>query len=276
MDVIRYSNDTWTLFTCSPVPVNKKDKWTPGVVDYGTRYTQLVKTDLSKTWTIQHNTFDYSIIDRPDALMVPYRWTADEKYLYLYPDSYPGGSGFPQSYFLYAYINDLYRINLGTGKFERFLKTDQFGDLAFSPNDQFLIYSDGKKTDVLHLRNMETDNDLQIKLNENIVATGAFIWNPESTKVVFFVGYGKQSDDWRDDLSGTAIFVLTLQNMHVQKVLAKDSRIFEPYGCSDNHNVWLDENTICLYSVNEQLDSWNNFFAFNIKTGVVNFLRSFP
>jgi hypothetical protein len=276
LDVIRVSNDKWTLFTCSPLPKNKDKQWTPGIDDYGTRYTQITKTDLSQTWVITHNTFDYSIINRPDALLSPFKWTADGKYLYLYPRYYPGGSGFPQSYFLYTYINDLYRINLETGEFKLFLKTEQFGDLAFSPNDQLLIYSDGKKPDVIHVRNIETDNDLEIKLNENVVATGAFIWNPESTKVVFFVGYDKQSDDWQDDLSCTAIFVLTLQNMHVQKVLAKDVRIFEPYGCSDDHNVWLDENTICLYSVNEKLDSWNKFFAFNIKTGAVKFLRPFP
>lgn len=275
LDIIRYSNDIWTLFTCSPVPANKKDMWTPGVVDYGTRYTQLVKSDLSKTWTIQHSTFDYSIIDRPDALMTPFRWTADGKFLYFYPRYYPGGSGFPQSAFLYTHINSLYRINLETGEFELFLKRDQFGALAFSPNDQFLAYSEYDKPNIIHIKNMETNEDSQIEIQEDFVATGAFIWHPDSAKVVFFAGYGKQSDDWQNDLSGTSIFVLTPKNMHVQKVLAKDSRIFEPYRCSDNHDVWLDNNTICLYSINHELDSWNKFFSFNIKTGVVKFLRPF-
>jgi WD40 repeat protein len=250
--------------------------WTPGVVDYGTRYTQLVKTDLSKTWTIQHSVFDYSIIDRPDALMTPFKWTADGEYLYFYPRYYPGGSGFPQSAFLYTHINSLYRIKLETGEFELFLKRDQFRALAFSPNDQFLAYSEYDKPNAIHIKNMETGEDSQIEIQENVVATGAFIWHPDSTKVVFFAGYGKQSDDWQDDLSGTSIFVLTPKNMHIQKVLAKDSRIFEPFGCSDNHDVWLDNNTICLYSINHELDSWNKFFSFNIMTGAVEFLRPFP
>lgn len=275
LDIIRYSNDTWTLFTCSPVPINKKDKWTPGVVDYGTRYTQLVKTDLSKTWTIQHNTFDYSIIDRPDALMTPFRWTADGKHLYFYPSYYPGGSGFPQSAFLYTYINSLYRINLETGEFKLFLKRDQFGALAFSPNDKFLAYSDYDKPNLIHIKNVESNEESQIEIQENVVATGAFIWHPDSTKVIFFAGYGKQGDIGQDDLAGTSIFVLTLENMQVRKVLAKDPRIFMPYGCSDNYDVWLDNNTICLYSINHELDSWNKFFSFNIKTGVVKFLRPF-
>jgi hypothetical protein len=276
LDILRVSNDKWTLFTCSPLPKNKDKQWTPGVDDYGTRYTQITKTDLSQTWIIKHSTFDYSKINRPDALLSPFKWTADGKYLYLYPRSYPGGSGFPQSAFLYANVDSLYRINLETGEFELVLQRHKFTSFDLSLNDQFLAYSERDKPDVIHIRDMGNGNDRQIKLNENIVAAGAFIWNSESTRVIFTVGYGKQSDNWQDDLSGTAIFVLTLQNMHVQKILAKDTRIFEPYKCSDDHSVWLDENTICLYSINPELDSWNNFFAFNIKTGVVKFLRPFP
>jgi len=275
LDVVRTSNDKWTLFTCSPIPQNINDRWTPGVVDYGKRYTQIIKTDLSKTWTIQHNTFDYSTINRPDALMTPYRWTADGKYLYLYPRSYPGGSGGTDSMSLETYINTLYRINLETGEFELVLRNDQYDALALSPDDQFLVYSENKKPDVIHVRNMENGNDLQVKLNEDIIVSGGFVWNSESTKVVVIIGYGKQAENSYDDLSGTAIFVLTPKNMHIQKVLAKDSRIFTPYKCSDNI-YWLDKNTICLYSINQELDSWNKIFTFNIKTGTILYLRPFP
>src|SRR5688572_23746532 len=138
MEVTRYSNNEWTLFTCSPVPENKKDKYIPGIVDYSTRYTQLVKTDLSKTWTIQHSKFDYSIIDRPDALMNPFRWTSDGKYLYLFPRYYPGPSGFPASAFLHTHISSLYRINLENGYFELVLQSSEFVALAISPDDNFL------------------------------------------------------------------------------------------------------------------------------------------
>ena len=275
LDIISSSNNQWTLYTCSPTPLNKNDEWTPGVVDYGTRYTQIIKTDFSKTWTIRHNTFDYSIINRPDALLSPYRWTADGKYLYLYPSSYPGGSGFPESAFLYTQIGSLYRINLETGKFELVLQRSLFGALALSPDDRLLAYSEPDKSDIIHIRNMENGTDLQIKLNEDISAAGAFIWNSQSTKVIFTVGYGKQNGNWQDDLSGTSVFVLTPQNMHVQKVLAKDSRIFSPYECSDNI-YWLNENTICLYSLNQDLDSWNKIFTLNIKTGTVTYLRPSP
>lgn len=273
--VLDYSNEKWTLFTCSPVPANKYNLLTPGVVDYGTRYTQLVETDLSKTWTIQHNPFDYSIIDRSDALMVPFRWTADGRYLYLYPAYYPGPSGGTDSMLLETNVNDLYRINLETGNFELILRSDQYEALALSPDDQYLIYSEHKRPDVIHVRNMESGDDLQIKLNEDIIVSGRFIWGSDRDKVVFTVGYGKQVENFHDDLSETALFVLTLSNMHVQKVLARDSRIFIPEPCFDG-NYWLDKNTMCLYSINEKLDSWNKYFTFNIETGSVVFLRPFP
>jgi hypothetical protein len=262
--VIQASNDNWTLFTCSPLPKNKKDQWTPGVTDYGTRYTQITKTDLSQTWIIKHNTFDYSSIDRPDAMLSPYRWTADGKYLYLYPIYYPGGSGFPESAFLYTQINSLYRINLENGAFEPVLQKGQFDAFKLSPDDQFLAYSEHARPDVIHVKAMENGNDLQVKLNEDIVAAGAFIWNAESTMVVFTIGYGKKSDDWQDDLSGISIFILTHKNMHAQKVLAKDFRLFTPYECSQN-NYWLDENTLCLYPIDPDSDRWNKIFTFNVK-----------
>jgi hypothetical protein len=274
VEVLRNSSDEWTLFTCSPVPKDKNHYWTPGSVDYGTRYTQLIKNDLSKTWIIPHSSFDYSIIDRPDAMMLPFEWTADGKFLYLYPAYYPAGSGYPISYFFYSHINDLYRINLETGEFRLYLKRDQFSDIAFSPDDRFLVYSEYKNSDVIHIKNLETNNDRQVELNENIVVAGRFVWNEESIKVVIFAGYGDDSnDDPSRDLSETSIFVLDVENMGVQKVLSKDPRIFEPSNCSDNI-FWLDENTMCLYSLLNKPEYGRSIFSFNIQTGDIKYYRS--
>jgi hypothetical protein len=274
-DIQMMSNDTWTIFTCSPAPAKSEDKWTPGAVDYGMRYTQITKKDHSQTWIIEHNTFNYSTINRPDALLTPLLWTKDGKYLYLFPNSYPSPSGFSQSAFLFTHINSLYRFNLETGSFELILQRNQFGAFGISPDDQYLVFSERDHPDVIHLRNLENDNDVFTEINEDIIAAGAFIWNSESTKVVFSVGYGKQSNDPHDDLSATAIYVLNPRTMHAQKVMAKDARIFEPYRCSET-SLWLDENTICLYAANNEFDSWKSIFTFNIKTGLVKYLRPSP
>lgn len=276
LDVVRMSNDEWTVFTCSPRPKNRNEYWTPGVVNFGTRYTQIIKTDLSKTWIIQHNTFDYSVIDRPDAFLSPLRWTADGKYLYLSPQYYPGGSGGYTTNMFRTGRNDIYRINLETGEFKLVLPKTEFDALSMSPNDQYLIYSHWDKPETIYIKNVENDETSQIKLLEDIIASGLFIWNSESTRVTFVTAHGIKKPSSGDDTSSTSIFVLTLRNMHVQKILSKDPRIFiVSDGCNDN-NVWLDENTICLYSLNDEFESWNSYFTLNIKTGVVKFLRPFP
>jgi hypothetical protein len=164
---------------------------------------------------------------------------------------------------------------LDTGEFGLFLGRSQFGAIAFSPNDQFLAYSDGDAPDELRLMTMDTGREVQFRLDEDVVATGAFIWNSDETKVVFFAGHGSHGEDWQDDLAGTSIFVLTTETMHIQRVLANDPRIFLPHQCSDD-TYWQDERTICLYSTNEDLDSWNTIFTFNITTGQVELLRPFP
>lgn len=270
MDILQNSNDKWTLFTCSPEPKNKNLIGTPGVVDYGTRYTQIIKTDLSLTWVIQHNSFDFSMMDRPDALMTSYRWTGNGKYLYLYPRTYTGPcGGGVNSGQLQNNINDLYRINLETGFFEIVLHGKQYGALGLSPDDQFLVYSQQDEQNIIHIKSMESGKDRTIQLGENIVAAGPFVWKPDGTKIVFAIAYGKKSDVYWDDISGTSIIALTTRNMHAQTILTKDSRLLIPssWGCESRD--WVDFNTICLGSI-----SSGDNFTVNITSGSVKAIPS--
>jgi hypothetical protein len=275
IDILIDSNDQWTLYTCSPTQKNTNNNLTPEIVDYGTRYTQITKTDLSVNWIIPHSSF----INHPDSRMHPILWTGDGKYLYMYPGTrFAGGDGAPMSGFLNSYINSMYRVNLITGEISLILDSDQFGDYVFSPDEQSLVYSERQYPAMIHLRDLESSNDQKVDLGENIYAAGSFLWNSEGTKVVFFVGYEKQSDDWQDDLSATAIYVLTPKTMHAQKILAKDLRIFNPIWCStdDYNNYWLDIKTICLSSMNEELENSKTIYSINIETGAIEFLYSLP
>lgn len=268
LDLLRYSTTEWTIYTCSPKLENIGDWLTPGLVDYGTRYTQLSKTDFSRTWIIRHSVFDYSIINRPDAWLFPYRWTADGKYLYLFPQYYPSGSGYPEVVVLQSLINDLYRINLETGQFEIILSTDQYGALELSPDDQILVYSDHDKPDIIHIRDMRNGDKRQIRLDENIIAAGAFVWSEDSAKVVITIGYEDANGKRQGDLSETALYVLNPKNMHVQKIHPRDPRKFIPYPCFDG-KYWFDKNILCLSS-NE------GFHTINIRTGEVLILPRLP
>lgn len=266
--LVAYSemSDEWTLFTCSPSAKNN-ERWTPGLVDYGTRYTQVVKKDLSKIWTITHGDYENLVHDRPDVFMRVYRWTQNGNYLYLYARSFPAPSGYQQSSMLRTLINNLYRLNLITGEFELVIAKNQFDAFALSPNDQFLVYSENKKPYIVHVKNMETGNEQSIKLDEEITVAGSFVWNAESTKIVFALGYGEESNNWQDDLSATSILVLTIENMNAQTILSKDSRMFIPSSdiCTDGY--WVDDDTICLMSLNDELIGWDSIFCINLQSG---------
>jgi hypothetical protein len=277
MDILRYSNKDWTLFTCSPPPPNNREgkgaqTWP---VDYGTRYTQLIKTDLSQSWVIQHDSFNYSEMDRPDALLVPFRWTEDGKYLYVYPDYYPGPSGGSASRILRTGVSSLYRINLENGDFGPATPNNHYSSMEISPDDRFLVYSDWDEPDRIHVWNLESAKDMSVKLNQDVMASGGFVWNSKSEIVVFVAAQGSDDHESREDMAGTSVFVLTIENMNVEEILSEDPRLFIPADCFDG-NYWLDENTMCLYSINDNLDSWNKYFSINIKTREVIFVRSFP
>lgn len=276
MDILRTSNNDWTLFTCSTSPSNGALQWAPGVVDFGTRYTQIIKTDHSITWTIQHQEFDYSHIDRPDALLSPYRWSQDGKKLYLYPQYYPGSSGgIPASARLRYSLRDLYRINLETGIFEILLQRNQYSAVSLSPDDQFLVYSEKDSPNIIHVINMDNGKDRQIEINEEIFAAGAFAWTPDSTKVVFAIGYEKKTGYRLDDISDTTLVVLTIKNMHAQIILYKDSLLVYPKFCRNNEECWLDSNTLYLDSfLRDSLAIMNTVWSINIHTGQVSMVST--
>lgn len=280
LDILRQSSDQWTLFTCSPEPENQSERWTPGAVDFGTRYTQVTKNDLSQTWIIRHGDYDGLVIDRPDALLYPYRWTRGGKYVYLYPGYYPGPSGFATSaYFVNAGAYQvLYRLNLETGDFETILprRDGVYYALSLSPDDQFLIYTVTNEPGILHVLNMIDGSARHITLDAGAFVTGRFAWRPDSAKVVFASGYEKVSQDWSDNVSAASIYVLSIKTMHAQLILSKDPRILVPdfeckplSGCS----AWLDENTIYLYPLSSEFACSDTRFTLNIQTG---YLASVP
>ncbi|MEW5872980.1 MAG: hypothetical protein AB1894_27215 [Chloroflexota bacterium] len=274
LDILRQSSDQWTLFTCSPELEDSSSWRTPGAVDFGTRYTQVTRNDLSQTWIIRHGDYHGLVIDRPDALLYPYRWTRDGKYVYLYPGFYPGPDGFATSaYFVnFDAYQVLYRLNLETGDLEKILprRDGVYYALSLSPDDQFLIYTDTSEPGLLHVLNMLDGSARHITLDAGAFVTGRFAWRSDSAKVVFASGYEKVGDDWNDNVSAASIYALSVKTMHAQLILSKDPRILVPdfeckplSGCS----AWLDENTIYLYPLSSEFACSDARFTLNIQTG---------
>jgi hypothetical protein len=267
-EINTYSTDKWTLFTCSPIPSDIDDEWTPGIVDYGTRYTQVTKTDFSQTWTIQHNTFDYSAIDRPNALMQPYRWTADGKYLYLYLDIYPGrGDGWCSLSCYLPNRNELYRLSLDSGNFEVILPYTNNGySYSLSPNDQYLAYSIPDKK-IVHIRDMSNNSERQIELEGDYVLTGAFVWSTDSTKLLF----ASAINGWEDGTSGTSMFELTIKDIRPRTILFNDKRLLIPSPQWENGKLyyWANENLLYVSSFKIETVEYYSKLAFDMQSGEI-------
>ena len=267
--ISRVSNDEWMIFTCSPVSEYIKDQWTPGIVDYTTRYTKVIKRDLSITWKIQYDVDEYlASYAIPHAVMRPYRWTADGKYAYLIPYNISTSlDGFQTSaYFGNGRSRKLYRLNLETGDFETILPAS-FDSFSLSPNDKFLIYLEPNEPRKIHILNMLTGVHNEIFLDEEIIVSGAFTWHPDSTKAAFALGYEKdviERNGYFDDISASSVLILDIETMQTRTILYKDTRILIPgnYPCE---NDWLN-NTLCLASISPENWGEKSYFV-DIETG---------
>ncbi len=267
-ELLYHSNDQWTIYTCSPTTGDKFKDVEEGILDFGTRYTQIVKTDLKKTWTIPHNTFDYSRINRFDALLQSYRWTANGKYVYLYPMYYPGSDGFKDSFFMGTEIRDLFRLNLQTGEFEPVLGYKTFKDFEISPDDRWLIYSEIERPGALNIRDLNTGNEKEVALGDKILAAGAFTWTRDSSSVVIFTGYEKTGGEWDEDLSATEIKILDLRALKVKELVPKDERLLTP--CFPyKSDSWYGPRSLCLYSISQDPVYKKKYFSLDIDKGTI-------
>lgn len=267
-ELLHYSNDQWTLYTCSPTTGNKFTDAETDNLDFGTRYTNVVKTDLTKTWTIVHSSFDYSRINRIDALLQSYRWTADGKFVFLYPTYYPGGDGFKDSFFMGTEIRELYRLNLQAGIFEPVLLYKEFRDFEISPDDHWLIYSEIEHPGALHVRDLDTGSEKQVTLNGKILAAGAFTWTRDSSRVVIFSGYEKTDGEWDEDLSATEINILDMRQLRIKQIIPKDERLLTP--CHPyKSDSWYSPKSLCLHSISQDPQYKHKYFSLDLDTGKI-------
>jgi hypothetical protein len=267
IEVLRQSSDQWTVFTCSPLVEDQNSIGTPILVDFGTRYTQINKNDGSKTWIIQHNTFDNSGINRYRAMLMPYRWTQDGRYVFLYPRGIPDPDCLSYLCYLYSVeIDDFYRFDLYTGEFELVLRREQFNSLGLSPDGKYLVYSEKEVPDRIHLINVNTWEDRVVELNVDATATGYFLWKTDNSEVIFVGGYTEEMDEGQKELSATDLYVLAVDTMQIRTIIKKDSRSFMPHFC-DYPLIWVDQDTFCM---TPRQDGMDGIFTYNLNTGIID------
>jgi len=261
----RNSNDTWSIFTCSPKPTDYKTMWTPGVVDYGKRYTEILKIDSSQKWIVSHRDFSWS--NRPGAYLWTYSWTQDGNYLYMIPMTIMSGDGYsPYVYFLDSKV--LYRLNLNSGDFETILPyaDGRAYGYSLSPNGQYLVYAIPEEKKIIHIRDMGTGTETQLEINGDYVLTGAFVWKDDNKKVVF----ASALNGWDTNSAGISIFSLSIPEMGLHTLVYNDTRMLVPAPRWDGKNYyWSDENTVFLTSLNDSAEYFLDEFTLNVRSGNV-------
>ena len=260
------SNDIWSIFTCSPKPKDFKTMWTPGVVDYSKRYTKILKTDFSQSWVIWHKDFLWS--NRPNAFLSARRWTQDGNFVYLVPAQSPSGDGFsPSDYFRDS--NELYRLNLNSGNFEIVLPYVRYGySYTLSPNGQYLAYSMPDEKKVVHIKDMSNNDEQQIVLKGDYALTGAFAWSVDNAKLLF----ASAVNGWKDGNAGISIFMLTINNLHLQPILLNDRRLLIPFpqwkdGEHKDITYWADKNLLYVWSLDNMSVEYFSELALDVQSG---------
>lgn len=145
---------------------------------------KIVRIDESKVWDVSSNQLIglYS-----DHFVYVSHWSNDGTYVYVFAN--PHTDGYWES-FHQGIV--LYRLTLETGQISEVLplgKSDWiFYSFAFSPNDRRLAYIMTDQSPViLNLRDMQTGDEQSFEFDSKYNTGGAFIWSPDSQKLVFSI-----------------------------------------------------------------------------------------
>jgi len=244
----------WTVFTC-----------TPESFDYSKRYTAAVSMDLSTSWTISHEGFDWS--DRPGALLTPSFWTPDGIFVYLIPETIPAASGFdPLDGFLD--VRALYRLDLTNGSFTIVLpETQTRYACSLSPSGRYLAFTDPAEPASVHIRDMPLNDQITVDLGDEFERAGAYAWSLDSTYVIFAAAL----PGWREGQSGVSLFTLDVGSVEPSILASPDNRLLIPVSsCSwASDDCWIDDRTLALQSLRYPSEEFWVEWAVDVTSGTM-------
>jgi WD40 repeat protein len=152
---------------------------------------QIVKSDGTKEWQLSFKgvpgieRFEY---ERSPGVVGfigefwPYHWSKDSRYLFIAPafsSDLPIGAIPPDGV-------GLYRFDTQTGQLSPILKFSESSyNFAFSPNDEYYVYSYGLDRKNIHIVNTQTGKDQTIQVPGYDGGAGCFVWSPDGLKFVF-------------------------------------------------------------------------------------------
>jgi len=266
----RNSNPIWSIYTCSPQAGDYHAIWTPGSVDYSKRYTVIQRTDLSKNWVISHKDFPWS--NRPNAYLRTYAWDRDGNFVYVVPATSPGPGGGSMAG-LFRSSNELYRISLNTGKLETILPFAIEGySYSLSPDGNYLAYSILEEENIIHIRNFKNNDEHLLKLKDDYVRSGAFVWTPDGKTLIF----ASAIKGWEEGTAGISIFALAMKDLYLQIILFNDERQLIPFAKwrDGKFYYWTEKNFLFVHSLKYMSVEYFSELALDIQSGNVSVIST--
>jgi hypothetical protein len=147
--------------------------------------TRISNSTKSVKWVVRLTSDEITkISSSTKGILRPRHWSNDGKYVYLAVSSWGDGPVF------FCEGIQLRKFELLTGKFIDF-HTEIQGcfDYSFSPDDGQLAYIvQFQKPLVLHILNIQTENEQQITISEKYDQAGCLIWSPDQNQLIFTKG----------------------------------------------------------------------------------------
>ena len=148
----------------------------------------LSKTNGGKFWKVDMGNVASDFIDEfPSVNYYPFYWTNDEKTLYI-STSLPC----PDSFECWVYEDGeaLYKLDLENQKLFTVLPpyiSSPRSSYAFSisPDESFIVFVDQATPSVIYIQSLFSGEEEIVKLSEEVLKTGAFVWSLDSQSIAF-------------------------------------------------------------------------------------------
>lgn len=168
-----------------------------------------------------------------DALVAIDHWSADGKYIYLFPDMM-GDGGYDWVWNKQA---QLIRLDLSSGYW---IDTQMGNSYSFSPADQFIAYrSEGG----VYIHDLSTREEIVYPVSADFTDFGRFVWSPDGSSLIFVAA--KEDLNLEEQESGLTVFLINLSDSSVISLFEDDLRYLCPI-------AWPEQNQVIFKSLYER------------------------
>jgi len=194
---------------------------------------KIVSIDGTKQWEVYFSELSGIPCPCGDALVAIDHWSADGKYIYLYP--YMGGDGGED--WLWRDHDQLIRLDLDSGNW---IDTQMGAAYSFSPDDQFIAY---RSESGINIYEINTGQEAVFPVLTRFIDFGQFIWSPDSSRIIYVASEEELDGEARE--TGLTVFLVDLKENSVETIFENDIRYLYPV-------VWPENNLIIFNTLYER------------------------